>query len=439
MSRVRLVRYGVAAVLLGWFGAGPLFFSGSIVLAGELGTAPMQALSVVVLPLRNASSDPQQAYIADAITDYLTSDLSRIRGSLVIAYASAAAAASEQSSDEQIAHRLGVRYVLKGSTVAAGKTLRIDAELFDAEGSRSLWTTEVAGELGELPALRAKLVSRVAQSLDAGPGVPPDAAKAEPSAPESVDLLLRARSLLLQPQTAETMAAARRLLETVVQQDRRSAEAVGELASIHLAEALSGRSPDARQDLALAQELIDAAIAAEPGNPRTLALRGALLRLRKKPAEALAAYQAAIAANPSFADAQAEVGRLKIDVGQADDALGPIKTALQLSPLDPQRSLWSSFAGMALLYAGHPAEAIPWLEKSAALNPRFLNPQLWLVAAYALDGQGDKASRVLQTVLRLSPKLTVALVERQLDSGDPRGREQLSPILDALKRVGLPH
>jgi len=41
-------------------------------------------------------------------------------------------------------------------------------------------------------------------------------------------------------------------------------------------------------------------------------------------------------------------------------------------------------------------------------------------------------------VLRLSPKLTVARVERQLDSGNERGREQLAPILDALKRAGLP-
>jgi tetratricopeptide (TPR) repeat protein len=286
--------------------------------------------------------------------------------------------------------------------------------------------------------MRSRLVARVAQSLDAGLEVPPGVAEAPPSSPESVDLLLRAKSLLLQPQTAETMAAARRLLDTAMQQDRRSAEAIGELASIHLAEALSGRSPDPRQDLARAKQLIDAAITAEPGNPQALALRGGLLRLQRKPEEALAAYQAAIAANPSFADAHAEIGRLKIDFGPVDEALASIKTALQLSPLDPQRALWSSFAGMALLFAGRQAEAIPWLEKSAALDPHFVNPQVWLSAAYALDGQGDKASNAVKTVLRLSPKLTIARIERQLDSGDPRGREQLSPVLDALKRAGLP-
>ena len=75
-------------------------------------SSPRPRLSIVVLPFANLSNDPDQEYFADGITDDLTTDLSRIAGSFVIARSTAFTYKSKAADAKQIGHELGVRYVL---------------------------------------------------------------------------------------------------------------------------------------------------------------------------------------------------------------------------------------------------------------------------------------------------------------------------------------
>jgi tetratricopeptide (TPR) repeat protein len=227
------------------------------------------------------------------------------------------------------------------------------------------------------------------------------------------------------------------LLEDVLKQGP-SLDATDGLAAVHFLEAVSGWSPSPLQDLRRAKQLIDAALTADSGDPRAQALRGALLRLQKKPADALAAYEAATAADPNLADAYAEIGRIKIDLGRASDALPAIEKALELSPHDPQRFLWLSFAGMAQLYAGRPKEAVPWLEKSAALRPSFINAQIWLAAAHQLAGDSEQATAAAKAALKLSPSLTIMKIARQIETDNPDLRPRAEQVLAALRQAGVP-
>ena len=90
-------------------------------------------LSIVVLPIINFSSDPEQEYLADAITDDLTTDLSRIEGSFVISCNTAFTYKGRRVSASQIGAELGVRYVLEGSFQRLGSQVRINTQLIDAE------------------------------------------------------------------------------------------------------------------------------------------------------------------------------------------------------------------------------------------------------------------------------------------------------------------
>ena len=81
--------------------------------AAEAKSAPR--LSIVVLPFSNLSNDPDQEYFADGITDDLTTDLSRISGSFVIARTTAFTYKGKPIDVKQIGRELGVRYVLEGS------------------------------------------------------------------------------------------------------------------------------------------------------------------------------------------------------------------------------------------------------------------------------------------------------------------------------------
>ena len=72
-------------------------------------------LSIVVLPLANFGGDPEQEYFADGVTDSLTTDLSRIRGAVVIGRSTAFTYKGKGADVRQIGRELNVRYVLEGS------------------------------------------------------------------------------------------------------------------------------------------------------------------------------------------------------------------------------------------------------------------------------------------------------------------------------------
>ena len=93
-------------------------------------------LSVVVLPLTNSSSDPEQQYFADGITEDLTTELSRIAGMLVISRNTAFTYRNKAIDTKQIGRELGVRYVLEGSVRRSANQVRINAQLIDAEWVR---------------------------------------------------------------------------------------------------------------------------------------------------------------------------------------------------------------------------------------------------------------------------------------------------------------
>ena len=71
-------------------------------------------LSIVVLPFANIGGDPAQEYFADGVTESLTTDLSRIFGSFVIARSTAFTYKSKHADVKQIGRELSVRYVLEG-------------------------------------------------------------------------------------------------------------------------------------------------------------------------------------------------------------------------------------------------------------------------------------------------------------------------------------
>jgi len=96
-------------------------------------------LSIVVLPFANLSGDAEQEYFADGVTESLTTDLSRIRGSFVIGRHTAFTYKGKAVDLKQIGRELNVRYVLKGSVQRSSNRLRVNAQLVDTESGNHLW------------------------------------------------------------------------------------------------------------------------------------------------------------------------------------------------------------------------------------------------------------------------------------------------------------
>jgi TolB-like protein len=100
---------------------------------------PVPRLSIVVLPFTNLSDDREQQYFADGITDDVTTDLSRISGSFVIARSTAFTYKGKPVDVKQIGRELGVRYVIEGSVRRSGNQVQVNVQLIDAETAAHLW------------------------------------------------------------------------------------------------------------------------------------------------------------------------------------------------------------------------------------------------------------------------------------------------------------
>src|SRR5208282_1089473 len=114
--------------------------------------APVEAkhLSIVVLPFKNLSGDPSQDYFADGVTDNLTTDLSRIRNSFVIASTTAFTFKGKTVDAKEIGKELGVRYVLEGSVQRDQNRVRVNAQLVDAESGAHLWAERFEEDVADL-------------------------------------------------------------------------------------------------------------------------------------------------------------------------------------------------------------------------------------------------------------------------------------------------
>src|SRR5262249_10574529 len=107
--------------------------------ASSLERSAAPRLSIAVLPFANLGGDPEQEYFFDGITESLTTDLSRIPGSFVIARNTAFSYKGKSPDVRQIGRELNVRYVLEGSVRRGAGRLRVNVQLVDAETGNHLW------------------------------------------------------------------------------------------------------------------------------------------------------------------------------------------------------------------------------------------------------------------------------------------------------------
>ena len=200
-------------------------------------------LSIVVLPFKNLSGDPGQDYFADGVTDNLTTDLSHIRDSFVIASTTAFTFKAKAIDAKEIGKELGVRYVLEGSVQRDQNRVRVNAQLIDAETGAHLWADRFEEDVADLFKLQDEVVARLANTLGN------ELVKAEARGDRRIanldafDLTMRGRALIfefLRRPTRETNNAARVLFEQALAINPEDAGALAGDATTYLIEKISG-------------------------------------------------------------------------------------------------------------------------------------------------------------------------------------------------------
>jgi TolB-like protein len=391
-------------------------------------------LSIVVLPFTNLSDDREQQYFADAITEDLTTDLSRLANMFVISRNTAFTYRNKPVDTKQIGRELGVRYVLEGSVRRSGNQLRVNAQLIDAATDAHLWTERFDRDTADLFALQDEITSRIAIALNLEL-VTVEAARPT-SHPDAFDYILRARAAYLKPPSRDRYAAAIPLYERALALDPRSVEAQSELANILMARVVGMMSDSPAADITRAEGLVGQALAASPRSPLAHKARGQLLRAQNRFQEAIPEYETALAFNRNWVAALGDLGNCKLFTGSLEEVIPLMEQAIRLSPRDPQIGLYYYQIGRVHLLQSRIEEAIHWLEKARSAMPEPVYIHASLASAYGLKGDTERAATELAEARALCADHRHSSIAR-LKAAGYFGLPEVRALYEATYFVGL--
>ena len=398
-----------------------------------------QRLSIVVLPFDNLSDDKDQGYFADAITEDLITDLSRIRGTFVIARGTSFTYKGKAANAKDVATELNVRYVLEGSVRRSGDQVRVNAQLIDGETGAHIWSDRFDREFKNAFALQSAITGRIAAVLKAEllESESRHLKKGRPANLEAWDYAVQGQvkmhNVTLGP---KVLPEAKELYERALKLDPNLALAWEGLAFIHFAAAtreIPGVSVPHSKKLAL--EAAQKAVSLDPRSSGAHVMLGLALYWNDQPERALASCEAALDLNRNNEHAYLCVGQVKNILGKPAEAIPLFEKAQQLNPRF-RAWLRHMYIGMSRVALGEYDKAVIALKKAKAGFPKHPSVNLNLATALALQGRVDEARAVLAEYMKL------ALGKRNTIEKLRADREHLLPnferIAEALRRAGMP-
>jgi TolB-like protein/DNA-binding winged helix-turn-helix (wHTH) protein len=411
------------------------------VYGGREGAAP--SLSIVVLPLINLNGDPQQEYFAEGLTEDLTTDLSRIPGSFVIARSSAYSFRGKSGDVRDIGRQLGVRYALEGSVQRLDEQVRLNVQFIDLENGRTLWADRFDGSRRDLVAMQQRVTGTIARSLhlELIEAESQRASRERARDPNASDLALQGWSLY-ERKTPESVAQARELLLRSVSIDPREVFAWSLLSDTYTADLLARwlhlRGTTRAEWLQRAAHAADQAITLDPGNLYAIGARATVLQLEGKPELSLAMLRRQVVLNRNYAPAWHRISYALLTLGQPEAALESGNEAIRLSPRDGRLFSFYVVMAAACLHLGRDTEALEWAKKSVVAWPQFGTSHAWVASASALLGDMNAAHAALAEFRRLQPGYTIASFRAEGLSDNAVFLSQHERYYRGLQLAGLP-
>ncbi len=394
-------------------------------------------LSIVVLPFANIGGDPEQEYFVDGVTESLTTDLSRISGSFVIARNTAFTYKGKSFDVKQIGRELNVRYVLEGSVQRGGNRMRINVQLIDAENGNHLWAERFDKPLADLFDMQDEIVARLSNQLGTVL-LATEARRAErmPN-PDSVDFYFQGKACANKGQTSEYVAQARGFFARALSLDPGNIEALVGTASIDLSSA-SIFSEDRAARILAAETILIKVLSIAPDHPMAHHLLGSAQILTNRAAQGITECERALALGRNLAGAHAQIGLAKYSIGQGEETEARVQEALRLSPRDGSVAAWTIYAGLAKLQGNADEAAVTWFRRSIEVNRNIPLAHFFLAAALALLSRLGEARAAALTGLALDPSFTIRRFRINASSDNPTYLERRERICDGMRLAGVP-
>jgi adenylate cyclase len=391
--------------------------------------------SIAVLPFTNMSSDPDQAYFSDGIAEDIITALSRNRALFVIARNSSFAYGDRAVDVRTVARELGVRYVHEGSVRRSGTTVRVNAQLIDAETGVHLWAERYDRPVEDVFAVQDEITNAVAFAIQ------PAIARAEQKRamrkpPETLgawEIYQRG----LWHRSHGSVAAnrqARSFFEQAIERDTTFAPAYYGLARSHFDDAVLYFQCSFAQAADLADPLARKAVALDPDDGEAYAVMAVVHAARGDLASELAAAEEALARNANCALALQIRGICLVCMGRAAEGCQTVLTSFRINPRDPRnRWAWEILPQAYYMLGDYPS-VVETAKQALPAFPGRLTIYRWLLAALGRLGRTDEAQAVMREVAAaISPVLLDDFLQRRM----PWVREEdHANMLDGLRKAG---
>jgi TolB-like protein/class 3 adenylate cyclase len=397
-------------------------------------------LSIVVLPFANVGGGKEQDDFVDAITENLTTDLSRTPDFFVVACKTAFAYKGKAVDARQIGRELGVRYVLEGSVQSAADRLRVNAQLIDAESGAHVWAERFDKLRMDLFDIQDEITARLARTLDLQL-VAAESRRVQRERPkvlDSIDLALRGHAVFFQKPSVSGAREARRMFEEALRVDDNNVDALLGLVDTHMLEVNSYMSEAPAQQVRLAEAAITKALELTPHCARAHFCRASVLMALRAPELAFREIELAISLDRDLPFVHMRAGWIKIFLGRAEEAEAHVAEAMRLSPRDPLLGHWYAILGLADLHIGRLDQAVDHLRKAIGLAPSHEISYFYLAAVLALQRRVNEATEACVIGRRLAPNFSIGKCRAEVQSDNPVFLAQRERLYEGLKKAGLP-
>jgi TolB-like protein len=350
--------------------------------------------SIAVLPFTNLSTDPENAYFADGLTDEVIADLSKVRTLRVISRTSSMTFKETNKDVKTIARELGVRYILEGSARRVGSRLRISAQLIDASTDDHLWVDKYDGIVGDVFAIQERLARVIVDALELRLTTDEDRRLAERPIRnlQAYECYLQARQ--------EAWRWRRDAIDRAVQLLHNGLVIVGENAGLYAALGFAylqyreagidfGERP-----LHQAEECARKVFALEPASASGLQLRGWIHYSRGRIQEAVRDLKASLEIDSNNADTLLLLINCYLISGQVSVARPLIDRLLAVDPLTPLSRCAPGFADIA---DGNFAAAVEPYRQMVEMDPGNPMARLFYVGLLVLNRRTEGIGAIVET------------------------------------------
>jgi TolB-like protein len=361
-------------------------------------SAQLDKTRIAVLPFTNMSSNPEEGYFADGVTEELITSLSGVRQLTVIARTSVMGYKGTTKKVREIGRELEVGSVLEGSVRKAGSKVRITAQLIDAATEGHLWAQNYDRQLEDVFAIQSEIAEKVAGELRIRL-VDSEKRTLEKKPTENTEAysnFLRGRELFRE-ETEASLRQALGLFEKAIELDPRFARAYVGMAQCHLWLANYGYEP-IDVYISIVKTSLERAIDLDPNLPEAHASLSEMFFGNDDMPNMEAEARRALELNPSLPEPYSMLSELAALKGDPGEVIRQTETAYRLDPIRP-RLIWN--VGTAYLYAGREEEALELWKKTEQLAPA--QTYRGMTEYYLIKGELEKAREFHAKFEKLEP------------------------------------